>query len=136
MQAAWNEAHALPFEIWREDGVIHLLLTHSSRIDAPVIKEILRVIGAVDPGGRSPVLVEQEDRAVLEEGARSLLHRVHHRPSRPVAFVANDLADRTAGELLGRYFHDRFPFRTFAWKVDALHWVGAWLRSPGLRVVR
>lgn len=135
MQAAWNEAHALPFEIWRENGVIRLLLTRSSRIDVPVLKEILRVIGAVDPDGRSPVLLEQEDRAVLEEGARSLLHRIHHRPSRPVAFVANDPADRTVGEMLGRYFHACFPFRTFAWKDEALHWVEAWTRSPGLRVV-
>jgi hypothetical protein len=136
MRSAWCDTHALPFEIWREDGTIRLLLTRSSRIDLPVMKEILRVVGAIDPSGRSPVLVEQEDRAVLEEGARGFLLRLHHRPGRPVAFVANDLADRVQGELLGRYYSDRFPFRTFAWKEEAVHWIHAWLRSPGLRVVR
>lgn len=136
MPVPLRDAHALPFEIWREEGVIHLLLTRGSRIDNNVMKEILRVMGAIDPAMRSPVLLEQEDRAVLAEGARALLHRFARVPGRPVAFIASDLRDRVQGEMLTHWFNTRFPFRTFAWKTDALKWVEAWQRSPGLRVLR
>lgn len=136
MPVTLRDAHALPFEIWREHGVIRLLLTHGSRIDVPMIKEIIRVMGALDPAGRSPVLLEQEERARMDDTARALLFRASQRPTRPVAFMANDLADRVQGELLTRYFNQRFPFRTFAWREDAMRWIEGWMKSPELRVVR
>lgn len=136
MPVPLREANALPFEIWREEGVIRLVLTRGAHLDVPALKELLRVLGAVDPHGSAPVLVEHEERARMDERARELLRRMHHSPARPVAYMANDLEDRVQGAMLGRVYDRLFPFRAFVWKEEALRWLEGWLKSPHLRVVR
>jgi hypothetical protein len=136
MPVPLREVNALPFEIWREEGVIRLIFTRGACIDVPALKELLRVLGAVDPAGTAPVLVEQEERAHMYGTARELLRRIQHRPARPVAFMAYDLEDRVHGAMLGRVYNERFPFRSFVWKEEALRWLEGWLRSPHLRVLR
>lgn len=131
-----HDVNVLPFELWREEGVIRLVLTRNASIDVPMIKELMRVLGAVDPTGRAPVLVEQEDRVEFDERARALLRRTCMGGGRPVALMAYDVAGRVQGVMLATYFSDRFPLRVFVWREEALRWIDGWTRSPGLRVVR
>ena len=135
MPVPLRDVNALPFELWREDGVIRLVLTRGAHVDIPMMKELLRVLGAVDPSGRAPVLLEQEERAAFDERARELLRRSCQQPGRPVALMAYDVAGRVQGEMLARYYGTRFPLRAFAWKDEALRWIEGWVRSPQLRVV-
>ena len=135
MPVPLRDKNALPFELWREEGVIRLVFTRGAQVDVPAMKELLRVLGAVDPTGRAPVLVEQEERVHVDALARNLLRRACHGPARPVAFMANDIEDRVHGAMLSRFYNERFPFRAFVWREEALRWIEGWLRSPELRVV-
>lgn len=116
--------------------MIHIQFLRDARLDVPMVKELLRVLEAVDPTGRAPVLVEHENRVQLEPEAAALLRRSCERPSRPLAWMARDRAEVLEGEMHARQFHAHFPMRTFTWREEAMRWIKAWLRSPDLRVVR
>ena len=82
-----RDVAALPFELWREGGVIHIQFLRDARLDVPMVKELLRVLEAVDPTGRAPVLVEHENRVQLEPEAAALLRRSCERPSASRSFL-------------------------------------------------
>ena len=137
MPSSMHAVNVLPFELWREEGVIRLVLSRGARIDICALKELLRVLGAVDPTGRAPVLVEEEDRVEFNEQARDMLRRISKSGGgRPVAVMAYDLTGRVQGGMLAHYFSGSFPMRTFAWREEAMRWIDGWMRSPELRVVR
>jgi hypothetical protein len=92
----------LPFELWREHGVVFLQFGHAASIDVPLVKELLRVLNAVDPTGRAPILVDHDARVELLPAAFQLLRRSCRRPSRPVAWMARDRADLLQGETHAR----------------------------------
>ncbi len=112
-----------PFELWREDGVLHLVLRNGSELDIRNLKELMRLIAAMDPDGRAPVLMECRDEVHVEEDARVLLCRACGKQGHPVALFTTDLQCRLQGELFKQVQRPAFPFRVFGWRDEALRWV-------------
>ncbi|MBL7964002.1 MAG: hypothetical protein JNM31_09165 [Flavobacteriales bacterium] len=126
---------AFPFELWRENGVVNVVFSQTARIDVPCMKDLLRLIAALDPLCQVPVLVQLEAPVRMDNEARQLLVRQSQGLNRPVALLSNDMACRSQGEMLAHLLKPLFPFRTFAWREEADRWVEGWSRSPSLRVV-
>lgn len=123
-----------PFEVWEQDGVLHLLLGNAVPIDAWMMKEILRCLHQLDPIGGEPVMVQQREVARMTPDAKSFLVRVCRSELRPVAFIAPDLPDRIQGDFFARFHKPAFPFRVFAVPEHAFDWFARY--ANGLRVVR
>lgn len=111
------------FELWRDEGVLHLTLAKGARLSSREMKELLRLVAALDPGGSTPVLVACGEQVVVDEGARLLLRKSCDAPVRSVALFTTDLEMRLQGELFKRLQRPVFPFRVFGWREDAWRWV-------------
>ena len=114
-----------PFELWREDQVLHLTFGSSSSIGIKEIKEVLRLISALDPVNERLVVVHSDGNVSISADARSLLSRScygdHHRS---VAFIADSLSSRVTGDMFSLLNKPRFPFRVVSSVREALKWVG------------
>lgn len=110
------------FELWREDGVLHLVLAKGAQVAVPHMKEIIRLIGAMDPTGNVPVMLEYNAKVVVNEDARRLLKRVCGAQGHPVALYTADLECRLQGEVFKRVHRPAFPFRVFGWRDEAFRW--------------
>lgn len=130
-----NAVAPFPFEIWREDGVMRVVFCRFTCIGIGEMKEVIRMLGAVDETGVDPVVLELEEHVRVSADARVFLSRCSSEAGRPVAFVAGDRGDREMGERFQRYLEPAFPFRTFGHVSDAGDWAACWLRSPRMRVV-
>ncbi|MEZ4807462.1 MAG: hypothetical protein R2815_08290 [Flavobacteriales bacterium] len=120
---AWEKpAFGSPFELWREDGLLHLVLAKGARLTSRDMKELIRLIAAMDPDGKAPVLMEFPEMAQVDEPARELLRRACGANGHPIAFFTHDLECRLQGELFKRVQRPRFPFRVFGWRNDAVRW--------------
>jgi hypothetical protein len=87
------------------------------------MKELIRLIAALDPSGTAPVLLECREQVVVTENARALLRRVCGAQGHAVAFLTTDLNCRLQGEMFKTVQRPAFPFRVFGWREDAVRWV-------------
>lgn len=111
-----------PFELWREEGVLHLVLAPGAVMQVRDMKEFLRLIGALDPSGHAPVLLEYPDRYSVRAEASELLRRVCGSHGHPVAFFTRDAISRQQGERFQRLQRPAFPFRIFDDRSKAYAW--------------
>ncbi len=111
-----------PFELWREDGLLHLVTAKGARVQVRDMKEFIRLVGALDRTGRSPVLMEYAEHVIVEDRARALLRRVCGAQGHPVALFANDPTSRNQAELFKHVERPAFPFRVFALREEAFRW--------------
>lgn len=117
-----TSAFKSPFELWREDGVLHLVLAPGAVMQMRDMKEVLRVIGALDPSGHAPVLLDYPDRFAVRAEAGELLRRVCGVHGHPVAFLTRDPLSRQQGERFLRLKRPAFPFRIFDDHAKAYVW--------------
>ncbi len=110
------------FEVWKEDGLVRLVLGNAAPIEPLGMKEILHALHGLDPLGVAPVMVEQEELVRMSPDAKNFLARFCSQDKRPVAFMAYDLPDRIQGEFFARFHKPTFPFRVFAAQDEALSW--------------
>ena len=111
-----------PFELWREDGVLHLVLAKGGRMRIGHMKEILRLIAALDNGGRVPVMIDHAFGVVVEEDARRLLTRVCREQGHPVAVYSIDRECRNQLDVFRQVHKPSFPFRVFEQRELAFRW--------------
>ena len=111
-----------PFELWKEDGFLHLVLANGAQVGVPQMKEMVRLIGAMDPSGHAPVMLEYNAQVAVTEDARKLLRRVCGAQGHPVALYTTDLECRLQGELFKQVHRPAFPFRVFGWREEAFRW--------------
>jgi hypothetical protein len=112
-----------PFELWREDGLLFLSIAKGTRLGVQEVKELLRLVYALDPRGTAPVLVECKEEVMLPAEAAAYLRRSCIRSRRSLGLHTLDLDVRLQGEVFKRLQRPSFPFRVFAWREDALCWV-------------
>jgi hypothetical protein len=86
------------------------------------MKEVIRLIAALDPSARSPVLLEYPEGVTVEPMARNLLRRVCGAQGHPVAFFTIDPHSRRQGELFKQIQRPAFPFRVFERREQAYNW--------------
>ncbi len=122
MRAWTRPAFGSPFELWREDDVLHLVLAKQAHMGLADMKELIRLVSAMDTSGRTPVLLEYPEGVEVTEDARRMLRRACREQGHPVAFFSNDHHGRAQGELFKRMHAPAFPFRVFAWHADAFRW--------------
>ncbi|MBK7553406.1 MAG: hypothetical protein IPI55_02065 [Flavobacteriales bacterium] len=60
----------MPFEIWREEGVMRVVMGQFMRIGVSEVKEIIRVLGVIDDTGSDPVVLELEEHVRVSPDAR------------------------------------------------------------------
>ena len=135
MVRALHAVSPVPFELWREDGVLRVVLCRFVSIDTAEVKVLVRMLGSLDEHGVQPVVVESEEHVRFTPDARVLLSRCRMGTARPVAFVGNDRSDRDTAELFAHYLEPSFPFRSFGCLGDALDWSARWKQAPRMRVV-
>ena len=111
-----------PFELWREEGFLHLVLARSAQVGVPQMKEMIRLIGVMDPTGRAPVMLEYNALVAVTEDARKLLRRVCGAQGHPVALYTTDLECRLQGELFKQVHRPVFPFRVFGRREEGFRW--------------
>lgn len=114
---------AQPFELWRENGVLFLVLGIGAQVRMNDMKEFIRLVAALDRSGFSPVLIEHARGANVAEDARILLRRVCGAQGHPVAMLAIDPESRAQAEVFKIVERPAFPFRVFARRDEALRWV-------------
>ena len=112
-----------PFELWREERVLHLSFGSSSSIGISEIKEVLRLISALDPVNERLVVVHSDGNVSISADARLLLSRsckgdLH----RSVAFIADSLSARLTGDMFAILNRPRFPFRVVSSVREAMKW--------------
>ncbi|HQV75741.1 MAG TPA: hypothetical protein PLE78_09640 [Flavobacteriales bacterium] len=112
-----------PFELWREDGVLHLVLGMGAQVRISDMKEFIRLVAALDRSGNSPVLIEHARGANVAEDARMLLRRVCGAQGHPVGLLAIDPEGRAQAEIFKILERPAFPFRVFARRDEAWRWV-------------
>ena len=112
-----------PFELWREDGVLHLVLGIGAQVRISDMKEFIRLVAALDRSGNSPVLIEHARGANVAEDARMLLRRVCGAQGHPVGLLAIDPEGRAQAEIFKILERPAFPFRVFARRDEAWRWV-------------
>jgi hypothetical protein len=115
-------AFGSPFELWLEEDVLHLVLAKRMRMGTAGIKELIRLVTAMDTSGTRPVLIEcPDDVAVGDDGWR-LLRRACRAHRHAIAFVAIGHPGRAQGELFKRMQATSVPVRVFTWRADAFRW--------------
>jgi len=111
-----------PFELWRDDGVLHLSLTEGARLSVKVMKEMVRLVAAIDRVGRTPVLIDHAPGATVDDDARALLVRVCRAQGHPVVVYSANQHCRAQVEFFLQVHRPRFPLRVFASRKDASRW--------------
>ena len=111
-----------PFELWREDGVLHLVMAKGAWVQLRDMKEFIRSVVALDRTARSPVLMEYAEHVVVDDRARALLRRVCDAQGHPVALFAMEPTSRNQAELFKHVERPAFPFRVFALREEAFRW--------------
>lgn len=120
---AWEQpAFGQPFELWREDGILHLVLAKGAQVRVHDMKEFIRLVAALDRTGKAPVLMEYAEQVVVEERARALLRRVCGAHGHPVALLAEHATGRAQAELFKHLERPAFPFRVFVLRASAHRW--------------
>ena len=112
-----------PFELWREADMLRLKFGDEARIGIHEIKEVLRLLDALDPGRCTPILFDQGALVHVIPEARDYVRRACRGPGRTVAFLAHDLADRIQGNFFSRFHKPRFGFKVFAFRNEAERWI-------------
>jgi hypothetical protein len=112
-----------PYELWRENGSLHLMLNRSSDLGLLEMKEILRLISALDPDSIRPILVHSQPQAGLSDDARILLQRsCKGNIQRFVAFIGENISTATVGEIQKLKQRCSFPLMEFYSQSDAETW--------------
>lgn len=112
-----------PFELWRDDGVLHLVLADGAHLTPRVMKEMIRLVAVMDATAASPVLIDHAPGVVVEDAARALLVRVCRAQGHPVAVYSASRACRHQLLLFKQVQRPRFPFRVFESRQEAWRWV-------------
>ncbi|MCC6541221.1 MAG: hypothetical protein IT225_03265 [Flavobacteriales bacterium] len=111
-----------PFELWREDGSLHLVLAPGAQLDPQHMKEFIRLVGALDPAGTCPVIMEFPAHVAVTDEARALLRRVCGAQGHAVALVATHASSRAQAEVFKHVERPAFPFRIFNDRKAAETW--------------
>ncbi|MCB0795562.1 MAG: hypothetical protein KDB88_12570 [Flavobacteriales bacterium] len=119
----------LPYEIWREEGILQVVFGTTARIRVQEMKEILRLVSALDPVVKAPVLARIGPGALISDMAKLLLARVSAPAGRSVAVLVSDHAELVQA----RFFH-RFHRPGFQLLVTTDH-SEAWLWASKRRSV-
>ena len=114
---------ATPFELWREDGVLRLVFTSKANIDLAQMKEVMRLMSALDPKARTPILLETGRAVNVTDRAKTLLTRSSSAQCRRVGYLAHGPADRQQGEVFKHLYRPHIPFKVFHKPADALNWL-------------
>lgn len=118
-----------PFEFWRDGAVLHLSLREGARLTAQVMKEMVRLVSALDRNGRSPVLIDHAPGVTIEDDARALLVRVCRVQGHPVIVYSGSEQCRMQVEVFRQVHRPRFPLRVFASREEAWRWAQAFQQS-------
>lgn len=120
---SWEKpAFDQPYELWREEGVLHLVLAKGAHVQVKHMKEFIRLVAAMDRSGRAPVVMEYPEHVVVDERARALLRRVCGAQGHPVALFASHFTSRVQAELFKHVERPAFPFRVFTVREAAFRW--------------
>lgn len=112
-----------PFELWRENGVLFLVLGVGAQVRINDMKEFIRLVAALDRTGFAPVLIEHAKGANVADDARMLLRRSCGAQGHPVGLLAMDTEGRAQAEIFKVIERPAFPFRVFVQRQEAIRWV-------------
>ena len=127
-QVFQQPAFAQTFELWKEDGILHLTVAANARVDVGHMKEFIRLVAALDRSGKAPVVMGHSANVVVSPMARGLLRRVCGANGHPVALVVLDRTSQAQAELFLHVERPAFPFKVFHDPALALRWARS--RSP------
>lgn len=122
MQAWEKPVFDQPFELWKDDGVLHLVLAKGARVRMRDMKEFIRLVAALDRSGAAPVVMEYPEQVWVEDHARAFLRRVCGSNGHPVALYATDRTGLAQAELFKHVERPAFPFRVFTMREAAYRW--------------
>lgn len=122
-----------PFELWRDEGVLHLVLLEGAQLQPKVMKEMIRLMAAMDATGRVPVLIDHAPGVAVDDSARALLVRVCRAQGHPVAVYTANPQCRGQLEFFRQVHRPRFPFRVFDSRNEAWRWARERLQIEAVR---
>ena len=117
------------FELEREDRVLRIVFRSVCQLAVLHVKEILRLVGAMDPAVHTGVVVECPEGLEVGEASRMMLARACRSACRPVAIHTPDLDLRLQTELFRAMHRPAFPMRVFHSGVEAQRWVHDQIRA-------
>ena len=111
-------------EIWRDDRILRLIYRRDADLDLEAQKEVIRMLGLVDPLNEMPILLELESQVMIHKESREFAHRFSNIYQRPaIAMLAHDLADKIQANFYAHYYRPKTPFKVFYRLSDAERWL-------------
>lgn len=111
------------FEMWKEDGVLHLHLRDGAVLNGQSMFELLRLASALDPAARAPLLAVCGMEVHVREEAMVALRRACKVPGRCVAIHTSDLQFRLTTELFRKVYAPPFQIKAFGMHDEARRWL-------------
>ncbi|HRH36946.1 MAG TPA: hypothetical protein PK760_01290 [Flavobacteriales bacterium] len=111
-----------PFELWRDEGVLHLVLASHAHLRTNEMKEMIRLIAAMDPSGGTPVLIDHAPEVVVDVDARRMLTRACKAQGHPIVVYTESAQCKRQLDLFRQVNRPAFPFAIFNTREEAFHW--------------
>lgn len=111
-----------PFELWRDEGVLHLVLADGAQLSAREVKEVVRLVAALDRDGRSPLMIDHAPNVAVADGARRLITRVCKAHGHPVVVYTASIRCQGQLELFRQVHKPSFPFKVCSSREEAWAW--------------
>ena len=121
----YHDPFSNPFELWREDGILRLVISSDVIISVHEVKEWMRLLSALDPRCEAPLLVEQQGDLRLAGHAWEFAIRCGNVDSRSMALLVRDARSRALANLFLRSFDTAFPISVFSQEKTAMRWCRA-----------
>lgn len=114
-----------PYELERQEDVLRIAFRAAYQVDPLQMKEILRLVAALDPAVQAAVVVDCPAGLTVTEETRALLARACRSACRPVAIATPELDLRLQAQVFKVVHRPGFPMRVFSSYAEALQWVRA-----------
>ncbi len=111
-------------EIWKDGPIIRLLYRSKCDLDLSAQKDVIQLLGLIDPANKLPLLVELGSQVMIHKEAREFAHRYSNMYRRPaIALLAHELSDKMQANFYAHVHKPRTPFKVFYRLADAEEWL-------------
>jgi hypothetical protein len=119
-----------PYELERDADMLRVAFRAEQELDMPAMKEMLRLMGVLDPQARAPVVLHCPAQVQVKDEVRTLVVRACRNSGRPVAIATPDLDLRLQVQVFKMVHRPAFTVRVFTNLGEAERWAREHTAQP------